>query len=197
MTAKEEVTAAGDWVAVHGDYLLRFAVSKVRNRDRAEDLVQETFLAAWRARASYSGEASLRTWLTAILNRKIIDHYRQHLREIPTAEPNDDRFGFDPFNRKGKWKSQPRAWAADPASNMSSQEFQAAFAACLAKLPPRWHDTFVLRYLNEASGEEVAKEMGLTSANLWVVLHRARLQMWQCLSKTWFESEPQSEDASC
>ena len=180
---------ARNWVAEHGDYLFRYALSKVRDRDRAEDLIQETFLAAWRARTSYTGKASVRTWLTAILNRKIIDAYRQRLRERPVTEQDEDRFAFDPFSRRGKWKVPPRNWTADPSANLTRDEFWVAFSACLAKLPSRLHDTFVLRYLDDASGDDVMRELGLSTSNLSVMLHRARIQMWTCLSKTWFERE--------
>lgn len=190
--------SAGDWVSEHGDYLFRYALAKVRSRDLAEDLVQETFLAAWRARANFTGEASVRTWLTAILHRKLIDGYRRRSLEQKTfsTDAGEDRFSFDPFNRRGKWKSEPKGWT-DPAENLTGAEFRAAFAACLAKLPPRWHEAFVLRYLDEETGVRVSRELGLTSANLWVILHRARLQMWQCLSKSWFGTKTQPGDESC
>lgn len=196
VNATGETASAYDWVADHGDYLLRYANAKVRDRDAAEDLVQDTLLAAWKARAGFTGVASVRTWLTSILIRKIIDRFRRE-RRSPETESGDNRFAFDPFNRFGKWKSRPRAWADDPAANLNGQEFRAAFAACVAKLPPRLNEIFVLRYENDESGEAVATDLGLSTANVWVMLHRARMQMWQCLSKSWFGTDTKSGDQSC
>jgi RNA polymerase sigma-70 factor (ECF subfamily) len=179
------------WLERHGDYLYRFAVARVRRADVAEDLVQETLLAAWKGRAEFAGQASERTWLTAILKRKVIDWLRRQVRErlCETAAP--DRFAADLFTRRGAWRKPPGRWDRDdPAGPLDREEFWAALSACLDKLPPRFHEAFVLRYLDEAAGDEVCRELGLTPANLWVVLHRARLRMWWCLSRNWFGEEP-------
>ena len=68
------------WVDQHGDSLFRFAVLRVRDPEAASDLVQETFLEALRARDTYSGRSSVRTWLVAILKHKIVD-------QAPEARP--------------------------------------------------------------------------------------------------------------
>ena len=181
------------WFEHHGDYLYRFAVARVRRPDVAEDLVQETLLAAWKARNEFAGQSSERTWLTAILKRKAIDWLRRRVREqLHQATPITDRFAADLFDRRGEWKTPPGRWArSDPTSRLDREEFWAALHACLDKLPDRLHEVFVLRYLDEAASDEVCRELGLTASNLWVMLHRARLRMWWCLSKNWFGEEPQ------
>lgn len=62
------------WLDAHGDALFRFALRRVQNESTAEDLVQETLLAAWSALERRSGESSERTWLVGILKHKIVDH---------------------------------------------------------------------------------------------------------------------------
>lgn len=183
------------WFERHGDYLYRFAVARVRRADAAEDLVQDTLLAAWRSRAEYDGRASERTWLTAILKRKAVDWLRRRVREqLHAAPPTTDRFADDLFDRRGEWKSAPGRWdRGERVEALDREEFWATFHGCLDKLPDRLHAAFVLRYLDEAAGAEVCRELGLTPANLWVMLHRARLRMWWCLSKNWFGEEPQGE----
>jgi RNA polymerase sigma-70 factor (ECF subfamily) len=101
------------------------------------------------------------------------------------------------FTRRGEWKTPPGRWGrGDPTGPAEREEFWAVLHDCLGKLPPRLHDAFVLRYLDEATGAEVCRELGLTPSNLWVMLHRARLRMWWCLSRNWFGEEPQQgEDA--
>ncbi len=182
------------WLDRHGDSLYRFALAKVRTPDVAEELVQETLLAAWKGRAGFAGAASERSWLTAILKRKIIDWFRRQVRERAIrGEAEDD--SFDPFDQSGHWIKSPRNWRDSP-SQLERDEFWAALHACLNKLPPRLHDLFVLRYLDEQPSESVCKELGLSPSNFWVMLHRARLRMSTCLSANWF-GETQAEGRSC
>lgn len=189
----ERVADPREWVERHGDALYRFALARVRRADAAEDLVQEAFLAAWRGQAGFAGGASERTWLTAILKRKVADWLRRRVRDrLRAAAAEPDRFTAGLFTGRGEWKAPPGRWRrADPADPVERAEFWAVLHACLGKLPPRLHDAFALRYLDEAAGEEVCRELGLTPANLWVMLHRARLRMWACLSQNWFGEEPQ------
>src|SRR5262245_65446430 len=89
MTTTVEVTTpternpalTGDWVDTHADYLFNFAIGQVRDANVAEDLMQETFLAAVKARETFSGQSSQRTWLVGILRHKICDHLRKTCRE--------------------------------------------------------------------------------------------------------------------
>ena len=71
------VTDPEDWVDRHGDALYRYALLRLRSPDLAADVVQETFLEALRARSSFSGRSSERTWLVGILRHKIVDHLRK------------------------------------------------------------------------------------------------------------------------
>jgi RNA polymerase sigma-70 factor (ECF subfamily) len=181
------------WVEQHGDYLYRFSVSRVRRADVAEDLVQETLLAAWKGRAEFRGQSSERTWLTAILKRKVIDWLRERVREGNVAEDvASDRFANDLFDRRGEWRTPPGRWDRnDPAEPLHRKDFWTTMHACLDKLPVRLHEVFELKYLDEALGDEVCRALGLSPANFWVMLHRARLRMWWCLSKNWFGEDPQ------
>lgn len=157
------------WVERHGDYLYRFVLAKVRLPDAAEELVQETLLAAWQGRAGFAGQASERTWLTAILKRKAVDWLRRRVRERAHEAPDPDqgRPVGDPFDRRGHWATPPAEWGrGDPSDDLNRDEFWAVLHDCLGKLPPRLHDAFVLRYLDEASGDDVCRELGLTPANM-------------------------------
>ena len=185
------------WVAEHGDYLYRYALAAVRHREAAEDIVQETLLAAWRARAEFAGRASERTWLTAILKRKAVDWLRRRVRErLRTAGDEADGFTADLFTRRGVWKAPPGRWGrGDPAGPAEQEEFWAVLHGCLRKLPPRLHDAFALRYLDDAAGADVCRELGLAPSNLYVMLHRARLRMWSCLSRNWFGEESPAGEA--
>ena len=65
------------WIDLYSDYLYNYTISRVSDREIAQDLVQDTFLAALKSMKNFKGEASERTWLISILKRKIIDHYRK------------------------------------------------------------------------------------------------------------------------
>ncbi len=180
------------WVERHADYLFRYAVGRVGRREVAEELVQDTLLAAWRGRAKYGGRASERSWLTAILKRKVIDWLRATVRDRerddpPTADKTTDRL----FTSGGRWRSGPSGWASDtPDAGAEREEFWAVVAGCTQKLPSRLRDVFVLWHLDERPSADVCRASGVKANNLWVMLHRARLRMWRCLSLGWYGIEP-------
>jgi RNA polymerase sigma factor (sigma-70 family) len=80
--AKPANTDPAEWVDRYGDYLFRYAMVRLRDRPSAEDLVQETFLAALKDYGSFSGKSSESTWLVGILKHKILDHFRRQARDI-------------------------------------------------------------------------------------------------------------------
>src|SRR5574341_585861 len=94
-----QTTAPEDWVEVHGEYLFNFAIGQVRDPSVAEDLVQDTLLAAFKARDRFSGRSSERTWLVGILRHKIFDHLRRACREravrADSAPKRDDGEAWD------------------------------------------------------------------------------------------------------
>lgn len=175
------------WVERYGGYLYRYALGRVRRPEAAEDVVQQALLAALAARERFTGGCSERTWLTAILKRKAIDWLRAAARREARTEalPGDGTEGH--FSRSGKWGRPPGEWsAADPGRELASSEFRAVLARCLAKLPDRLRRAFVLRHIDEESVDFVRNELGATATNVFVMLHRARLRLWQCVSSNWF-----------
>jgi len=170
------------WVDRHGDALYRYAVSRLRELDSAEEVVQETFVAALRARDQFSGKGSEGAWLLGICKRKVIDHIRR--RNRPDAASGGD-LGPDPteamFDVKGSWKLDPRVFHGRPEESLERKEFWQAFRGCLGGLPRRQADAFSLRELEGLSTKEICKELEISTSNLWVLLHRARLQLTRCM----------------
>jgi len=162
-------------------YLLRYATLQLRDAAAAEDAVQETLLAALAGESSFAGRSNLRTWLTGILKHKIVDAVRRMSREPTLPEEDFDAL----FNERGHWIEMPQAWA-DPDAALDQKEFFRILEACLAKLPAKTSQAFMLREHMGLETTEICKELSVTPTHVWVLLHRARLALRICLDMNWF-----------
>lgn len=177
------------WVDSYGDFLYRFALSRVKDPSVAEDLVQETFLAALRARENFQGRSAGRTWLTAILKHKIVDHIRKKIREPSTDNIESLMDASDPdFDDRGHWQIQPGKWSVNPGKLYEQKEFVDVLYHCLAELPERLAEAFIKRELDGLSTAEICKELGITATNSWVMLYRARMSLRRCLDDKWLST---------
>lgn len=180
------------WLNEYGDVLFRFAKVRVRRSDVAEDLVQETLLAALRGQQEFRGEAEERTWLLAIMKRKTIDHLRRKDRESSlTSLDQPDEWVNDLFDHRGRWKVAPGNWDRGPGAALERAEFWVIFSSCLGKLPQRMAEAFSQREIDQLSAEKICQDLAITPTNLWVILYRARLRLWKCLDANWFGGEHQ------
>jgi len=177
----------------HRPYLLRYALLQLRNPDLAEDVVQETLLAALKARDGFTGKSTVKTWLTGILKHKIVDAIRARQRQpvaLTTIDDEADLDEFDPlFKDNGAWAARPADWG-DPESALSQQQFFDVMQVCLDKLPAKTARVFIMREVMELSTEEICKELAITANNLWVILYRARMALRMCLEQSWFSATP-------
>ena len=163
-------------------YLLRYASLQLRNPEAAEDAVQETLVAALAAEKSFAGRSQLRTWLTGILKHKIIDAIRRTGREQPL--PDDSLEDLDAlFDRSGHWREPPQDW---PEQALEQKEFLQALEKCLAMLPARTSQVFLMREHLGLATAEICKELGITATHCWVLLYRARMALRECLQLNWF-----------
>jgi RNA polymerase sigma-70 factor (ECF subfamily) len=181
------------WLDEHGDYLYKYAVFRLRDETAAEDAVQETFLAALKAYEKFEGRGSERTWLVGILKHKIIDHFRKVHREAPFGEEaGDDPEHLEFFERPDQWAGHwntdyaPTDWHATPAELTERSDFWRVFTDCLSPLPPRTASAFTMREVDGLKSEEICEILSISANNLWVMLHRARLHLRNCLEVNWF-----------
>lgn len=174
------------WVDEYGDFLYRFALSRVKDPSVAEDLVQETFLAALRAYENFKGHSAGRTWLIAILKHKIVDYIRKKIRE-PSTDKIEALTGLaDPdFNDHGEWQIRPFKWAINPDKIYEQKEFLDVLYRCLAELPERLAEAFILREMDGLSTAEICKVLDITATNSWVMLYRARMSLRRCIENKW------------
>ena len=172
-------------------YLLRYALLQLRDRDSAEDVVQETMLAALEGRARFAGQSTAKTWLTGILKHKIIDLLRRRKREEPlvTNEDGSEADAVDAmFQADGHWLAIPADWG-NPARALEDKRFREAFALCTKAMPVRNARVFMMREVLDMSGSEICEALDITPANLWVMLHRARLSLRACIEIKWGAAE--------
>ena len=170
------------WVDRYGDMLFRFALQRVNDNGIAEDMVQETLLAAMKSKARFQAQASEKTWLFAILKHKIIDYFRSKNSRPANVEMEDltetpDSF----FNEEGTWRIQPMPWDANPHAVYEQKEFFDTFYNCLSKIPKRLAEAFVFREIDGLDVDEICKKLGITPTNCGVMLYRARMSLRGCI----------------
>ena len=183
------------WVDQYGDFLYHFTLSRIKDPSIAEALVQETFLAALKARKNFQGRSTARTWLIAILKHKIVDHIRKQVREHTSdkVESMLNTAANDPvdssFNDEGDWRIRPSKWAIDPMKLYEQKEFMDILYQCLGELPERQAEAFMMREIDGLSTEEICKVLNITATNSWVMLYRARMWLRRCLENSWLSTE--------
>jgi len=197
MSEKPEIVPALSdperWVDEHGEYLFRFALVRLRDPTRAEDMVQETFLAALKGGQSFAGRSGERSWLVGILKNKICDYYRKASRETSFtdlefySDEESDKFIPDGLF-KGGWihETGPLAWSTDPGASLDKQAFWNTFHHCANQMPAKVAAVFTLREVDGVESKEICLILNISENNLWVMLHRARMALRRCLEINWF-----------
>ncbi|MDG4868557.1 sigma-70 family RNA polymerase sigma factor [Guyparkeria sp. 1SP6A2] len=173
--------------------LLRFAQLQLGERQRAEDVVQETLMAALDGVKRFERRSQVKSWVFGILKHKIIDEIRRSDRErrLGDIAPEGDEVLVEQlFNRHGFWRGEtrPSRWV-DPDESLENRQFWQIFEACLTHLPDRTARVFMMREILELETKEICANLGISTSNCWVILHRARLGLRHCLSREWFEEE--------
>ena len=189
--AKRKMTAhqlhPDTWVDSYADYLFNYAISRVSDTEIAKDLVQETFFAGLKSAKNYKGEAAERTWLIAILKRKVIDYYRKINSKKGKAEV---RMSYSSnSDAEGDWLEEQ---VADPFSSfendpIENEELGMAIYECMSKLPKKQSLVFTMKTIRGMSTEDICNELGINPSNLWVMIHRARTALMGCLNQNWFK----------
>ncbi len=173
------------WIDKYADYLYNYTIVRVNDVEIAKDIISETFLAGLNSKDNYKGEASERTWLISILKRKIIDHYRKSNSNKGKAEV---RMFFK--NEDGEEKNWLEEKAFDPnyknaQESLENSELRMAILECLETLSARQVTIFKMKTIDHFDTEAICNEFNITPSNLWVIIHRARVAMADCLKNNW------------
>jgi RNA polymerase sigma-70 factor, ECF subfamily len=187
-TGRDFSSLPEQWLDLHGDALFRYALVMGADEHRAEDLVQETLLAALKGRERFDAAASERTWLIAILRNKAIDERRRDRRQGASLDDLDPAVEGN-FTGLGKWRKAPSRWNPNPQLLLESREFWGIFRACMGALPVNIREAFVLRVLEGMSGPETCRILQISATNLWTTLFRARERLRRCLEGKWLKKE--------
>ncbi|MBE7629775.1 sigma-70 family RNA polymerase sigma factor [Tenacibaculum piscium] len=185
-TNKSNTLTPDKWVDLYADYLFKYAISRVNDANISKDLVQETFFAGLKSAKNFQGKASEKTWLISILKRKIIDYYRKINSTKGKAEV---RMNFyESGENQGDWIEEciPQDWNSDIEKNIENEELKTQLEHCINSLPEKYAIVFRMKTIQEFETEEICKELGITPSNLWVIIHRARTQLRNCMEKNWF-----------
>jgi RNA polymerase sigma-70 factor (ECF subfamily) len=188
LNQKKHSLNPNSWIKLYADYLYNYTIQRVNNHEKAEDIVQDTFLAALNAKNNFKGNASERTWLVAILKRKIVDHYRKINSNKGKAEVRMAYVNTD--EQEGDWLEERVAGhkVSEPDFELENSDLGSALDDCLDDLPAKSATVFKMKTLQQMASEDICNELDITSSNLWVIIHRARVQLMDCMKTNWYEN---------
>lgn len=170
------------------EYLVKIAFIQLRNMEQAEDIAQETLLAALSAADKFERRSQVKTWVVGILRNKVIDairaRQRAHKHVSISEEPGED-IAEVLFDDGGSWEEKPATWG-EGEFDLTQKQFMQVLDICIEKLPVNQGRAFVMKEVFEMEAGEICKTMEINPSNMWVLLHRARLTLQICLDKNWF-----------
>jgi RNA polymerase sigma-70 factor (ECF subfamily) len=182
------------WVELYSDKMFTWTFHKTSNKETAEDLVQDTFLEAFKSIEKFESKSEPKTWLFAILNNKIAEYFRKKYRQNSIHEPKSDtdnsKILFDNlFDTNGHWikEQRPEEWDIDQTNLLDDTDFIKTLQSCMGNLPESWSVAMQLKYLENKKGELICQELQISATNYWQILHRSKLQLRKCLEINWFK----------
>jgi RNA polymerase sigma-70 factor (ECF subfamily) len=177
------------WIDEYGDRLYAFALKRTASKALAEDLVQEAFISAYNNRKTFEDRGKPLSWLYAILRNKIIDHFRSVSRKPKSSLDDIENVDAIFFNEKGHWSPghQPNKWEDGGQDLLERAEFMEVLEECQTRLSFNQRMAFVFKYMEGWTSKKICKELSITASNYWVLIHRAKLVLRECLEKNWIE----------
>lgn len=184
------------WISDHGDDLFSWAFYKTSDKEASEDLVQETFLSAVKSFEKFKGHSQPKTWLFSILKNKIMDYHRKKFRENTLNESglkvnkDKDHVLETFYDNYGRWRtdSSPANWHDSEEALLDNLDFIDVLQDCMNNLPQKWFSAIQFKYLEQKKGSVICQELNISPSNFWQILHRAKVQLKNCLEQNWFKA---------
>jgi len=182
---KGDEDAFDELVNKHHGALIRMAMGHVADREVAEEVVQDTWMAVIESLDRFEGRSALRTWIFGILIHKAKDRGVREKRHTTfsafASYDDEDEEAVDPsrFQQSGEWAGHwafpPQPWDDQtPERLLASQQAVDAMNAAIEALPATLKDVLILRDVEGVEATEVCEMLKITETNLYVRLHRAR-----------------------
>ncbi|MGA9639441.1 sigma-70 family RNA polymerase sigma factor [Flavobacterium sp.] len=190
ITIENTKSVIESWVHQFSDELYSWAYYKTSSKETAEDLVQETFLAAYHKIHTFQGKSQPKTWLFAILNNKVIDYYRLSARTTKNNFQLTEESGFELsdglFNTTENWVNNKvnSIWEQE-GELLDNPDFNLVMQYCIEDLPQKWKTAITSKYLSDLKADDICKELDITTSNYWQIIHRAKLLLKRCLESKW------------
>ena len=162
-------------VARYQPVLVQIARRYVNSTATAEDVAQDTWIAVLRGAERFEGRSSFKTWLFRIVANRARTTGTREKRLIPVD--HTDPVAGSRFNSEGMWREPPAPFADLLAEVESRAEVAAAVRAAITALPDAQRSVVTLRDVEGLTTREVSSLLGLSEANVRVVLHRARAHL--------------------
>lgn len=190
----DEVAFARLVGSLHGP-MLRLAMLHVSDRQVAEEVVQDAWMAVLRQLDRFEGRSSLRTWILRIVINQAKTRGARERRSVPFStlaaadrsgdEPAVEPDRFLPAGHRwaGHWASPPRSWRGIPEERLLSRETMAQLQTAIDRLPVSQRHVLILRDVEGLTAAETCQSLGLTVANQRVLLHRARAKVRAALER--------------
>ena len=182
---------SGNEIHALRQYLMRYAIAELRDPDNAEELVQQALLAALQSQSGFQGRSVLGTWLIAILKHKILDHRRREARnpivDVVRRDEGEDHHNevLERLQAAGSWTTAEHS-RGDPVKALENRRLWNAVESGLRKLPAMGAQAFCMRELQGVDTNGICDELGISAANCWVMVHRARLGLRATLGESGF-----------
>lgn len=184
--------AFNELVNKHHGALIRMAMGHVADREVAEEVVQDTWMAVIEGLGRFEGRSSLRTWIFGIMIHKAKDRGVREKRQVTFSSfesiDDDGEETIDPSRfhqsgeRAGHWAFPPQPWDDQtPEKLLASQQAVSAMNRAIEALPPTLKDVLILRDVEGVEAKEACKILKITETNLYVRLHRARERVRQAV----------------
>jgi RNA polymerase sigma-70 factor (ECF subfamily) len=176
---EDDERAFGELVSRYESKVYSLALRMVRNPEDAEDVLQDTFLRAYRGIKSFQGASTFSTWIYRITANSALMRLRK--KQLPTVSIEDQEERETPVNIAD--------WTPGPVEQLMTQELQTEMDEAIEALPPEFRQVFILRDIEERSNAEVAEILDLSVAAVKSRLHRARLKVRNRLAGYFTDSE--------